>query len=965
MGQRNWARDRAACDSMIGPWNFILPASFFVGWCLILGCSSPAKAVQFFQLEDQVLTVTTDRYRATFEWGALTSLHNRLTGETYAHRNAKLTKRLKHLPHGLASTSNLTKKTMPELAQLHQRGKHYDRHSVWASYHHPDDRSRVSLQRRGDRQCVVTWQGLSAFAPERHDEEAIYRLDIEILPGCGDLAILASGLSRAGGVYGVGFVMANFSRDLKFIAPLYQGCWFKPSAQGLFTSVSHWPRPWHASLLIAEGETGSVGMWMADPQMGDRYLHLRNNDSAFDIGFESVNHAPFEDLNDALSRPIRINVYQGSWVRPAKAFQSWWASTFDVKPLDQRPPFWLSDIGALIDGSGLPPAPLAPRTVYAAMQHWRQGASFGEYGLFPINMEQGPKLKNIKRILKPYHAQGGHMMVYQNISHMTRGHPKAPSFWAHQLTDPFQKSRPREPPSYGDKGKFVVHCASRSWQNLVLSWAQETYRRYGIRGFYMDCASGEPNSESGKIEGKNDCQGELELMRRMKASIPGCFLGVEYANEVTAQVCDMGMLGYDGWFKNNMDFLKGRQWRETHVHPILSMLFGPYTYLWTHGYSLATFHETLGRIPETRFVTLPPGSSTDYSQRQTFEQLWARLRCTTLMKPTYPDDWPSNVRAYYADPQNNQYRIYADTPGEGRMVKTTNRGETLVYWRIKGRNQATLTHDTGIGGWIAYDGKTAIGLSPKRTYLYTGEPRIRDWEVSKLPENCYVSSCRPYKNGLLVLDLRSRDGQPQVGEVELVSWVKLQDAIGSDPNARLRSMGKRGRRFAYGIKTRIPGTVAFTTDSISYVSTLFDFAAKDQVHYACLNASGLRETTHKKRLRSPDKQKNIFYLFPTRQGCAYLDFALKLPTVGIGEKLLLRFSTSVPRNAKYFCRISVFASGEQLSRVKREGGTPTQNRTIDLTNYAGRKCLLSFAVDESYLHDYVRIRNPQIVRGRE
>jgi len=924
--------------------------------------AAPQPACEF-RLDEDVLRVKTDRYEMAFRFGAMTSLTNRLTGEKYTVDAGEVEGRLKHAMHGLATRGALAGGGEAELQTIHKWAGSYDRNAVWASLHHPTSKSRVVLKRLAPNRVVATWTGLQAFKPEKFFPQESYALDLEVLVGSGELQVRVTAAGDAPGVYGNGFLMANFSPDLRFVLPRTHGYSFRPKDQKPGASSTHWPHPWHASLVIAEGKAGSVGLWMADPLMRDRYLHDRNNGDSYDVMFESVNDAPFDGHRRAVSRPIRINVYHGNWTRPARAFRDWWAETFHVKPIDQREPKWLRDSAFVSPHYTLPPTEMIPRGIFWAPQHWKVQPTVGDGGLFPDVIEKGPELAAVKDSWPKIRQHGGHLMVYLNINHMREGHPSAGKYWKSRLIPPFGKRPIEREPRFQAAGSFLVNSADKGWQDLIIGWAEQTYKRFGIRGFYMDCSAGVPNSLQGTIGGRNDCQGQVEIMRRMKERIPGCWQGVEYVTEVNATVADTGFVGYDSWWPGSLAA------RENNAHPILGFLFNRYVHLWYIHDPSPAFDEVMGRLANTSIRVLGDDYVTDYSASETFGEFFARLRWRTSMKPVYPDHWDPKVRAYYSDPEGNRYRVLSERPTEGRMVRTAPDGaEELVYWRIRGRRTAKLSGGTGIEGWCAYEGESAIGLNPEAAYLYAAKPRSRDWEVTRLPEDSYIDVARPYRNGLLVLELKSHDGKEHSGIVELRTTHKIVLGLNRRGRAALQSLGQAGGRNRYRIDAQVPGAVAFAAKEATTLSAPAGGGAACELwklpmdFYADFNGSGLRVPIPKRKLRQPDPQGTVF-LFPPWQTNAAVDYLLALPKAPAGKKLLLQFKTKMPAHAGNNAVLVVSVNGREFLSEKLTGAKVPAPRphVADLTEVAGTKVLLTLQARRGYLFDWVHIQKPVIV----
>lgn len=925
---------------------------------VLLFAAMPALCADMVTLAGKVVRVTTDRYEMAFECGSLVALKNKLTGETYSVSLGDLEARLPHIIQGLTVyPTNASAQLREQIDAAHPwlsgaAGR-------WSFVHHPSSRSEVALKKISPSRFVATWTGLQAYNPDTFLLEETYALDLEIMPGSGDLSVKVTGNGFGPGTLGAGFLMANFSADLDFIWPVCEGAHGRPREWDFAALSAKWPSPWLASLVIAEGRKGCVGMWMADPQMRARWLHLRRNDASADVVFESVNSAPFVGWDHAESRPVRLNVYAGRWPLAAKAFRSWWASAFDVKPLAQRQPAWLRDIRWAVHWPYAPPKEYGPRTVFFAPQCWKVGPAEKpgvDGGLFPEDMAPGPQLSpGMAAVLPKIFDAGSHPIVYLNINLMNRGHPLAARYFDYRIAPALGMQawqNPGDPPKPGESGAYALHCAARPWQDLIVGWARQTCDKFGISGFYMDCAAGEPDGRFGLVNGKNDCQGQTELMGRLKREIPGCFLDCEYLNEVTATRADFGSVGFDSFWPGSAPA------RQKKVHPIVGCLFNDYAWV---GYispegKFPAFDETVGRLPRwSARLPLAEGSVTGFCELEDFQTFRAQLWCRTLMRPVYPDTWEPQVHAYYEDGAGSSYVVLGENPDEGKFVKRLPKGrEELVYWRLKSRTAAPLTAATGLPGWVAYDGANAIGLDPEKTYLYTAQPRYRQWEVSRLPEQCAITKSRPYPNGLLVLDVRSLDGQARTGMVEVATeetLVKVITVSGATVPESLPSAPDGRRRYRFQAVT--PGVIACLAREpqalqiADAAKPLFKLADAVPDWYANLTAQGIREPIPAAIKPSLWPERGYLRVMPAWQADGVADYVWQLPGIPEGKRLIFRCRTML--NAGWNCTFRVRVNGQDVLKADVVNSQEGQDQVVDLTPWAGKAVLFSLLLENCTL----------------
>ena len=931
------------------------------------GCAQTTQGVAF-EVQDRRVLVTTPSLVATFEDGALVALRSP-AGEVFAS-DAAQADWPRPIPYGLATTLAAGEKTRQAIDGLHPWAGAFNGGAIGSFQHRPGPSSTLDVKPLADGRRLLTWHGLRPAGGGADVADESFSLEISIDAKSGDLEVVASATGAQKGVYGCGLAMANFSRELTCVLPVLQGFSFRPADHKPLTFATHWPHPWAAAMLVLQGQAHSAAIWSADPKMGDRYLFLSSGAKAMDLAIESINAAPFDGHTSARSAPIHISVRKGGWAVAAEPFRQWWAGTFAVKPLADRQPAYLKDLFWVSDWGALPPADIAKQAVHFSPQVWKKGPTQGDTGLFPCDMSNGPEVDQLGPLLPRLKDLGCEPFVYVNISHISRAHPLAPKYWPHRIQPPFRDPRIEEDPKFGSPDSFVVNTADKAWQDLMVDWTTQIHKKFGIVGFYMDCAAGVPNSSGGLIDGRNDCQGQVELMKRQRQAVPGCFLGSEYVSEVTAQTVDLAGVGYDQWFDGGDTdaFPTGKGFREAHVHPILSFLFGPYTHLFYFGHLTPAFEETLGRLPLTTYPPRPPGTLADFSQLQSFHQFWGRLLCSTKMRPTFPDPWEPKTRAYYADPSGNKYRIVADTPAEGRMLKTTPAGaEELVYWRTKGRREAALAAGKGIDGWVAYDGNKAIGLDPTKEYLYLGGKRAAEWEVTQLPPETFIRTCRPHRNGLLALELATYDGKKHEGEVTVLATSPVLKAIVESGGTPVQELPTQDGRKAYRMKIQAPGTIAFACAPPKALTPdkdglLLDLSAQPIDFLAPLSPSGIREVLSGNQVRQPDAKARQVFVFPNWTHSATIDYLFTLPPCPPGKKLQLELGSWVSQEHKINrYDLVIEANGKVLLRVVRQGGTAAPRHVVDLTPWAERDLLLTIRVENAALFEWARLLEPAIV----
>jgi hypothetical protein len=890
------------------------------------------------------VVVTTDRFVATLQHGALVGLHSKLTDETFADPSDTWTREMATYVHGVGVTRVEGADVFAELKRLHQWYGGYDTSLPLATQLHPHAGSQMTIEPIDEASARVTWRGLRGFAPNRNLADATYTLELAVLDGSGDLQITPSARVGQPGVFGCSLLMANFSTALRVVTAEGPGVSFMATEpQPGSATTMRWPSPWHASLLIGESSRGSFGVWMADPTLGDRQLHRRHRENGWDVTFQSTNAAPFDTLTSSQGRPIRVNVHAGNWTRPAAAFRAWWASTHHVKPLAERKPTWLADLAMLArSGDTLPPPAAMPRTLVFAPQDWKRQPTTGDIGLFPYDM-QGPDLNSLAGKIDEIRRHDGRLMVYFNITDMNEGHPLAPRFWNQRIIYPFDDPKDPRDPVVGSPSSFYVHPAYVAWQDLQLEWAQRAFDRFGIAGVYWDVAGGRPqNSTLGLVAGKNPNQGQVELMRRWSAANPGASFGaVEYLNEVTAIAADIGFHGYDTW-----TFAGGQRIREQQAHPIVAFLFGPFTQLtWYNRNESATLNEVLGRLPvwgET-FEPAEEWTSDRSATRDTSSSLIA-LRLAERLTPDYPDAWDRDVRAYYRDASGRRYEVRARSPLDSELVRVEPDGSReVLYRRASGRESIEVPAGRAIEGWVAYAGDVAIGLDPQKTYFVSDAKRIDDWRVVALPAGVRIGHTRAHDDRL-ILRLDTADGTAVRGQLVVETPHAVKHVV---TNAGVVAAAAGSRQV---IDVVAPGVVALMCDDpdplpLSAGRPLPLREVPRSV--AAWNEAGLR-VPFRHAAAVGGEGESLVVTVPWLRRMS-LDHFVSLPSVNAGQKLRLDLGTLSFGNIGNAVTARVVVNGQVVAEHGFMRVPSSEMPAADLTAFAGQRVLLTIDLDNAYM----------------
>ena len=258
-------------------------------------------------IDGNTIHVETNNYKVQFNYGAITYLHNKLTGETY-------TLPLEHIYEIQAAILGRNK-------------------NFWARQSH-----------------TVETQKIDANTAETRFREGgnEIRLVISIEPDTQDLLITLDGNADTPGVYcyPVGYRQPGPCKSKTHNSigkvPLLDATSVIKRRSFLYPSTS-----WAAQLAIVESEGGGFYFRSTDTTFTFKELSYWRFPDKFGLNISTQNQAPWDTLTTVTSVTWRLNTYAGDWCVPAQMYREWMEQSFESwRPSDV--PSWVSDIGLVV-----------------------------------------------------------------------------------------------------------------------------------------------------------------------------------------------------------------------------------------------------------------------------------------------------------------------------------------------------------------------------------------------------------------------------------------------------------------------------------------------------------------------------------------------------------------------------------------------------------------------------------------
>ena len=371
-------------------------------------------------------------------------------------------------------------------------------------------------------------------------------------PDSGDLVMEPAAYSSRPGVRACRWSLKGIRKDLELVAPLFQGVKLPLADPLLRNTRRNWPVTWEAAFAILQSR--SAGFWIHAQDSAYRYKALRigTKDDPDVLGFDTEAYGPIDDNLSAGGLAWRINVYQGDWKVPAKAYRDWLrrAYSLDVaESLRQRWIFetrlalcWCPGDVAILDALA---KRVEPRKVLIHFPDWRTDRYDENYPSFVAS-------RNGREFIAKGQALGFHVMPHFNSIDMDPSNPVYAQVRDFQYRDIERKTlhgwswydqrQIGVPDSNGQRSKhrdkkvmIKVHPGLSMWRAILGRSIQEAARDLALDTVFIDVTLNTYNLHNCLVEGMTPTEGMNRLIKHVGELGKGLVVGGEGLNEITAQ----------------------------------------------------------------------------------------------------------------------------------------------------------------------------------------------------------------------------------------------------------------------------------------------------------------------------------------------------------------------------------------------------------------------------------------------
>lgn len=370
-------------------------------------------------------------------------------------------------------------------------------------------------------------------------------------PVTGDLVLEPSAYSSRPGVRACRYTIAGIRRDLRLVAPFYQGVALELNDPLIRGSHWSWPQGWEAGLAILHGANG--GFWIHTQDNRYRYKALRVSldKDPYALGFDAEAYGPIEDNLAAGGLAWRVNVYQGGWQTAAVRYREWLWKAYDLAAEEQRRAPWIQQLSMAISWC---PTDLAileslarkvnPARVLIHLPNWRTDPYDENYPTYTPS-------EAAKRFLARARQLGFHVLPHFNSLEVDPNHPvytQVRDFqyrdvetrrlygwsWVNQRNIGVPESNAARLLHRDKKVMVKIHPGLAMWRSLLCERIEENARALGLEAVFLDVTLVTGNLHNALVEGMTTSEGINRLIHEAGALAGGLSVGGEGLNEVIA-----------------------------------------------------------------------------------------------------------------------------------------------------------------------------------------------------------------------------------------------------------------------------------------------------------------------------------------------------------------------------------------------------------------------------------------------
>jgi hypothetical protein len=677
-------------------------------------------AVKAFEILPDGFRLASSTTEITVRNGAVTKLVNKLTGEIHANGGSDSP----YMPRGVMCAAG----GYAGIRLLHGEWTSHPLYggqlatSIGSLDRAPGNASTINcIPLPQGARC--TWTNLSCGTNNYTGDTLVVEALVD--PATGIIDIFAEATSQSHDVVGVIVPIVNLHTRHSIYVPSFGGLVYTPAdlAENKLR-VLHSAPYIEAPMLVAEGDSGSIGLWIEDHTFKPYVAFFGGDSTNTSMGIEAVNRMPFEGKRAARKAKWRVGAFRGTWPNAMMPYRDWYARTFASEIAMRKSVTWPNGISVIVDRVGSDPqslqklaALLKPSSVLLHEWNARQPS-------FDAALPDWTPRSSFTELVQRARPLGFKTMGYVNTFCVNH---KSPVFQSDGIGSFALTRKVPSLSGYGLEPKTFTNSAlgeilyldplSPEWRQYhtdqMIRWRNET----GADANYEDTGGTAGDFGNGEIGGLFGAQGGWAQFRDLLQRNP-VPMATEFAPDNIAFASIWSMRYSQAWG----DAALRKKW-ETRHRPITPLLFSDAGRAWVPTvaaenepgkWTVVACSDALGGLAQLEATEVSFEARAGLARHMVERaQIFARLG----LVPDFTN-WPKNpnVLAQYRAKSGARY-LYRVRGGTQELVTTS--GQPL-YQRVTG--QANIDSPLRVAGWPAWRGTRTMGLQPNAHYALTLVP---------------------------------------------------------------------------------------------------------------------------------------------------------------------------------------------------------------------------------------------------
>lgn len=702
-----------------------------------VGGSAQIAAVKAFEVLPDGFRLATTSLDVTVRNGAITRVVNKVTGETHTSG----TSNSPYMPRGLMCADSGFANTRLLLGQ-------WTTHPIYTGNLATSIAGIVRAPSAGAVvNCIAlpngarcTWTKLTSGTTVHANDQLVIEALVD--PATGFIDFTVQGSTQSSDVVGATMPIVNLHNRHSIYVPSFGGVVYRPG--DLSTSklrVLHSAPYLEAPLLVAEGDSGCIGLWMEDATFKPYVALLGGEASNSAMGLTAVNKMPFEGRRAVRKTAWRMGAFSGSWPTAMIPYRDWYARTFASEIAMRKAISWPAEVSVIVDkirdpGVALPKLKqlLRPSTVLlhewnarqpgfdAALPDWTPRSSFID--LVNLGRSHGFKTMGyVNTYCVNYQSAAFQSLGIANFG-LTRKVPSLNAYGLPQKT--FANSVANE--------ILYLDPLSPQWRefhtNQMIQWRLAT----GADANYEDTGGTAGDFGNGEIGGLFGAQGGWAQFRDLLQRNP-VPMATEFAPDNIAFASIWSLRYSQVWGDPSI-----RKLWETRHRPITSLIFGGAGRAWVPTvaaetealkWTVVACSDALGGVAQLEATDTSFKATAGLARHMVDRaQIFSRLGLT----PNF-DGWPrdSALVAQYRAKNGAIYRYRV----RGGVQELVGPDGNPLYQRVT--DQQSINSPLRIAGWPAWKGATTIGLQPTARYALGAQAGGTAVQIDRCPANAWIT----------------------------------------------------------------------------------------------------------------------------------------------------------------------------------------------------------------------------------